>query len=674
MNQPLIKNGGPSRSQGSPGSDPPTSSITHCKALEHIDGVKLIQAAWHIEDGLMGHFSEEIPRGHDIPSFRARRLRASSLAGYYDASAMILAFLCFLETPLWCNTSEQTTHFISPEERCPFLRSDLPDASLCPPGSKVRCPAPELSGLPQIPPLYGMALEAMLLAVCTVVLLQHKNFFHALERKGYTAPRRRGLQTEFLIPMAGLIWIDLLIYSVFRQRNFRFAPYGRLVLLLYWPRVKTAFHCAKDCLSEFSNIMLSLVVSVVFFAWLFSMIVDDMRDENSSEVLWPDNKEFHSFGSSLRTFFSIMTGAGYPDYVTKALWHYRWTNAIFVPFMVLCFFLLTQLILAVVYDVYQGRLEEELMDVYSARIKSVAAAFTLLHTTDAADESVITIGSFSKLLDLLRSEPSLAKSLEPGNARAIFAALDDDDSGTLSMQEFFDAIDLLTLKFRSYPTTSLLQRTFGMKLKRITWFVDSGWLEGITSVVLTLNAGFIVLESIYDLNSWHEPSWIGICEIVFSMIYVIEILLKLSVCSFRSYWFSGGNKFDFSVGWLLFIFGMTILNPAWKLWLPRSALRYLNIMRILRMWKLLFKLRRWRRLVQCIGALFSISFEMVMLLTMSMTAYAQFGMQLLGGKLYLGNPKLKDLDYINNGYHVLNFNDSMNSFLSLFTCGSVMSN
>jgi len=42
-------------------------------------------------------------------------------------------------------------------------------------------------------------------------------------------------------------------------------------------------------------------------------------------------------------------------------------------------------------------------------------------------------------------------------------------------------------------------------------------------------------------------------------------------------------------------------------------------------------------------------------------------MHLLGGKLYLANPKLQNLDYVGNGYHVLNFNDAGNSFMSLFT-------
>jgi len=207
-----------------------------------------------------------------------------------------------------------------------------------------------------------------------------------------------------------------------------------------------------------------------------------------------------------------------------------------------------------------------------------------------------------------------------------------------------------------------------VKLPGVKRLIDSVSLETITSIVLLVNAGFIVFESVYDLNGWEEPSWIFLFEQFFSMIYMLEILLKLSVSSFRSYWFHGENKFDFCVGVLLFTFGIYGLYPSWNfLGLPKETIRYLNILRILRMWKLLSQFQRWRRLVQCIVALALISFEMIMLLAISATACSHVGMHLLGGKLYLGNPKLQGLDYIGNGYHVLNFNDFGNSFISLFT-------
>jgi len=625
------------------------------------------QAAWRINDALEGYYSDIIPRKNVVQLFRAKRIHAHGLTWYYNLGAMLLAFMCFFETPLWCNNSEKTTAFIGGEERCPFLASDPPDSSLCPQDATVVCPSPELSGLPMLPPLYGLALEAVLMGLCTVVLFQHKTFFNDLEVKGYTAPRKKGLQPETVLAWMVLLWVDLLIYFFVRQKIFRMGPYIRLVLLLYLQRIRSVFQSAVDCCGEFFNIVVSLLGLVIFFAWLFAMIVDDLRDRRSAEVLWPDNEELYSFGSCLRTFFTVMTGAAYPDYLTKAMWHMRWTNLIFLPFMILCFFLLTQLILAVVYDVYQGVQTDQLVEANAARIKSVGAAFELLHSSGTKAQHVLTKETFIKLVDHLRLQPDLEHSLQPANVEVLFAALDDDCSGQLSIREFFDACDLVQFHFFTYQSASCLERQFGLKLPGVRRCIDSGLLETSTTIVLVFNAGFIVLGSVFDLNGWEEPSWIPILEIFFSMIYMVEILLKLSVSSFQSYWFSGDNRFDLIVGVSLFTFGIYGLNPSWNfLGLPKEALRYLNILRILRMCKLFANFQRWQRLARCIIALGTISFDMIMLLAISLTAYSQFGQHLLGGKLFLGNPKLQGLDYIGNGYHVLNFNDSANSFMSLF--------
>jgi len=638
------------------------------KKQDRGDTAKYAQAAWRFQDGLAGHYSDMIPQVKDIQSFCSRRNHAIGLFRYYEVGAMLLAFMCFFESPLWCNNSEKTTTFISGEERCPFLTSDPPDSSLCPQDPTVRCPSPELSGVPMLPPLYGIALEAVLMGICSVVLFQHKSFFKALEDKGYTAPRKRGLQPETVLAWMALLWTDLAIYLVLRQKNFRVGPYIRLVLLFYLQRIRSVFQSSVDCFKEFLNIVVSLLVLVVFFAWLFAMIVDDLRDRRSVDVLWPDNEEFKSFGTCLITFFTVMTGAGYPDSFTKAMWHMRWTNLIFIPFMILCFFLLQQLILAVVYDVYQGGITDQLKEMHTARIKSVGAAFELLYSTGSDTKPVLTRDTFTKLIGQLRMQPGLESTLDPANVKVLFAALDDNGSGRLNMNEFFDACDLVQYDYRSFPKASWLERQFGLKLPGVKNMIDSGLLETITSSVLLCNAGFIVFESVFDLNGWGEPSWIMVFEQFFSMIYLVEVVLKLSVSSFQNYWFHGENRFDFVVSVLLFTFGIYGLNPSWNfLGLPADTVKYLNILRILRMWKLLSHFQRWQRLVQCIVALASISFDMVMLLAISMTAYSQFGMHLLGGKLYLANPKLQNLDYVGNGYHVLNFNDAGNSFMSLFT-------
>ena len=42
-------------------------------------------------------------------------------------------------------------------------------------------------------------------------------------------------------------------------------------------------------------------------------------------------------------------------------------------------------------------------------------------------------------------------------------------------------------------------------------------------------------------------------DLFFSFIYIIDVIVKLLVTSFRNYWMSGANRFDFVVSVALFL-------------------------------------------------------------------------------------------------------------------------
>merc|ERR1711861_52009 len=99
---------------------------------------------------------------------------------------------------------------------------------------------------------------------------------------------------------------------------------------------------------------------------------------------------------------------------------------------------------------------------------------------------------------------------------------------------------------------------------------------------------------------------------------------------------------------------------------------YLNLLRMMRVLKLLQKVPQFVVLCECIVNLISVSFAMTVLLLITALSFAIVGFQGFGGLLYPTNPLLKSSDYASNGYGVFNFNDMVEAFMTLFNmliCG-----
>merc|ERR1712232_631966 len=135
------------------------------------------------------------------------------------------------------------------------------------------------------------------------------------------------------------------------------------------------------------------------------------------------------------------------------------------------------------------------------------------------------------------------------------------------------------------PKYSIFKRDWGWKLTWLTSFVESGRLDHCIDLLLVVNALFIIFESSLDMRDIPEPGWVDYVEQGFSMIYVVEVIMKLMVYDFQTYWQSGGNRFDFIVTWVLFLAGSIAFMPG-NPWID-PFVRYFNLIRIARLIRLL---------------------------------------------------------------------------------------
>ena len=143
----------------------------------------------------------------------------------------------------------------------------------------------------------------------------------------------------------------------------------------------------------------------------------------------------------------------------------------------------------------------------------------------------------------------------------MFAFLDKDGDGTISQDEFleFGSVLLLNLTKKSHYATfvetnlpDVFQSNFYQTLSKA---VKSNAFERTIEIVLVLNAVIIAAQD-YDILLGHEIDRVyrmeG-AETVFTVVYVIEAMLKIMVNGWNQYIESPKNCFDFVITVLVVI-------------------------------------------------------------------------------------------------------------------------
>jgi hypothetical protein len=186
--------------------------------------------------------------------------------------------------------------------------------------------------------------------------------------------------------------------------------------------------------------------------------------------------------------------------------------------------------------------------------------------------------------------------------------------------------------------------------------------------ILVINLFLIILESVYDLHDWDEPQVLDSLELWFSVVYVFELLLKLTVISWSQYWSFSTNKFDFWTTIVLLFNSALSSYPALDSIFHVDS-RYANMLRVLRLLRVLKtvkNLEEVRFLSSSIMKIVMLSKEIMTLLGVIIFIFSQISVQLFGGLLYVGNPKLEGTEYAESKWYVLNYNDLPMAFAVYF--------
>merc|ERR1719329_931594 len=121
------------------------------------------------------------------------------------------------------------------------------------------------------------------------------------------------------------------------------------------------------------------------------------------------------------------------------------------------------------------------------------------------------------------------------------------------------------------------------------------------NIVLVFNLMLVIAETAHDLKhpteGAPEPPLMDYLELSFSFIYVFEIATKLSVLSWSEYTSDRSNIFDFTTTWLLLGTSVVEMLGGNNV----SIKRYMNILRLLRLVRMMKGLKRLPSVVEMLG-------------------------------------------------------------------------
>uniref|UniRef100_A0A7S2MR56 EF-hand domain-containing protein n=2 Tax=Octactis speculum TaxID=3111310 RepID=A0A7S2MR56_9STRA len=567
----------------------------------------------------------------------------------YKPMVCLLLMYTFVEAPMWCENGHWLTFMESPLKQCPF-----------PGGSDGY-----FSRIPFLPKLYSSAIEGL----CLLVILIHNVFKMRSERCARIGKHNK---TEMLVVIAMIVDFFVffaLNYVIDYNVQFRIAGYGRLALFCFALEfMQKALNNVYCMFKEFLNVALLLFGTVVFFAWVAAMALDDLDTLNKQDV--PMNFGFESLTNSLYTLFEASTTQNFPGQMVPLFVYSRLSFLPFFVFMVLTVMIFLNVVLAVVYDRYSSNSTDAMEKFFGNRCKGLAAAFyRMASSTGGSAEPVIEKPDFERLVECLNQSPVI-QYVSKRDLSVYWDTLDEDKSGNIDAKEFYTLCDILQYSFSRVPDNGFLSDP-PIWLKE---FVRGGgkdkgvpMLERIMYWVLAINSILVIVESLQDLGNLEfilsENAW-STLEFVFSIFYVIEIMVRLSVISWEEVMSSTVSVFDFVTTAVLFTVGVLWAYPG--IYVSSDILRLFSILRLLRLLRLLSKIERFQFICGCIWGMLCGSSEQMGLLFFALYAWAYTGVMVFGGLVYDNNELLDGTDYRDSGFDIFNFNDIGLGLVSLF--------
>ncbi|CAK0902019.1 unnamed protein product [Prorocentrum cordatum] len=591
----------------------------------------------------------------------------------YVAVACLLVLSVF-EVPAWCSSSVWDWRPLN--ERCVMHSSAQRELVV--------------SGVPVLPIGCGLAVEYVMYAIlatkqCTLWKLQS-----LFRQQGADYCNPSWLLFEGLMVLIGIL--DLVVATFCHGVAFRAAPFVRCGLAASSPLVQHLVETFYEILLAISKVGLFLSGTIVVFAWAAALLFNDITERVSAG---PVNTGFATFSDALYTSFVAGTTANLPDAMVPTYEYFRVNALLWLVFLIFAVVIFLQVVLAVVYNQYTDVKTRSLKEDYGNRDKGIDQAFELLKieqysaNPNEPAEAVVPYNVFEEVVLCMKScDRSL--NMEASTLRFVYDALDDDENGVVTYKEFTEMCDdesELEKQEQEQEQDHPFEDTWLMKsIGRLVTnrkdgpdlgYMDRSRLDILSQGILGTNVLFIVMESVYDLHNIPEPTYFNYVENAFSVVYLLDVGLKLCWWSLPEFWHHTDNQVDLVTTLLLAGAGIGVMFLS----VDRSLLRPLNMLRMVRLFKALAQVEAFKETCGIIARMVATCKDVLLMNVLVIYLWSSCGVLLFGGELYSENPRFEaagvdaqDLDYFSSHFQVYSFNDVPLSFVTLFfftICGWV---
>jgi len=602
---------------------------------------RICHAEWMLENALQERVPEVYPE--NIPEARLLHRSLLFLNKFYRAAIVGLVVLTLVEVPPWCHGTADHDMWTwkSGSEWCRV------------PGES-KSETIYISNIWYLPPGYAviaeLIIEAVILYKWSKELALEDTHFHPV---GVTWNSRTCIHLGRFFAVGSIA--DTLVFSIYRN-PFRLTWLFRSGLLFLMPSVQRIFSNIfnRTVLGEFLSVAVFLLGTMVFFAWiaitLFSQADKIAYQEGEETVL--ANKELDTFPAALYTMFVAGVSGEFIDCFLPSFTVFHTSGFLWIIYLVLTQVLLKNLVMDTLITAYLDGSKEELEKSTRALATGVLESFNLL--SDGKED--IPEENFIEFVGELQRSP-LSSPIPDGIVDRMYKHYQP-----ITKEKFCDVCEVLRSKYQITDRNSC----FALESSpSASWLCEKVWepaenpaFDQFMNKVLLINLALVILESYYNLcDNENEPAWMDYLDLAFSFVYVGEVAVKLSVMSFGEYWVDVANQFDFWTTWLLLA---TSLLPYLSEYEGLDLSRYANILRLLRLVRILKQLKRYESvqlMIKVVSRSIATASEILSLMGVSFFFFASLSVNLFGGLIYEGNPKLEGTEYAGKYWYAFNFND-----------------
>mmetsp|Transcript_28807 Transcript_28807/g.67030 ORF Transcript_28807/g.67030 Transcript_28807/m.67030 type:complete len:751 (+) Transcript_28807:123-2375(+) len=450
--------------------------------------------------------------------------------------------------------------------------------------------------------------------------------------------------------------------------TFRIARLLRpFIFLFYTKSIREAGQRVLQSIPGFADALLALLFSVLLFSW-FGLILFAETKEGETY--------FSSWVSALSNMWILFTTANSPDLYVPIYTRHRVSFVFFFLYTVLTLYLVSNILLAFVFDAYKQKLKEHVKLHYKNQAKAMQHAFALLQ-----HQGSIGPKTWSAFFNAYFAHHYHAWDMRSGSivAKQVFNAMDKDHNMGIDEQEFKAVLKVLLdsetyiapdSAVRSRPSQLLVWRKW---LQKTCFFSSTGkpvfpWDDMMDAVIfvgvlLTLVQTFLFLGPSSTLHGWFMTTYKIMA--VFSLIYIVELTVKISILGFPRFWYTKVffHRIDF-----FNVYGLCAIE-IYNLIVHGSnplTIRIAILLHITRSLRVLRHIEALNFITQMLIRLAPTYWRMCMLLILVYYTYATIGVEVFGGDIYEGRKDLAKSGYAAANYWAFNFNDFVSGMVTLF--------